>query len=479
MLNEIILSNFKSFSDARSLELAPITLIFGPNSSGKSTIIQSLLALKQTLMTPQQQAGFVASGSCIDLNSYKSIVHSHDIEKDIFLSFSFHLTLSGNEYVDIFSEAPVFGSNDIREIQFTYSHTDTKPLNNTTSFLKAFNYKVYSKNNSDEKIFLNIEKGVHDYTEELKGSYYATEKSMRSLAAFMNKRIERISDFTGSDALKNLCGRAIRENTYKIKKDISLPMDLSSITAPMINDYLQRFSSEIMYQLKSIKYLGPLRTNPQRFYVSVKDDAGKMKGESNLGAELKEAGKSAINKINHWFKEFEIPYSISLHNLGTDYSGDIVSIVLTDNRTNTTVTPKDVGFGIGQVLPIITEAIISKNNVICVEQPEIHLHPRLQAHLADLFIDSVIGPNKEKNGYFANQWIIETHSEALMLRLQRRIREKKISKKLIKVYYVSADATGAQALELPLDDEGDFLVHWPDGFFEERLHELFGGSNAD
>ena len=129
----------------------------------------------------------------------------------------------------------------------------------------------------------------------------------------------------------------------------------------------------------------------------------------------------------------------------------------------------DVGFGIGQVMPIITEAVVSKNTTICVEQPEIHLHPKLQAHLADLFIDSV---NAKKNN---NQWIIETHSEALMLRIQKRIRQERINKSLVKVYYVISDTEGSKIIDLPLDDEGDFTELWPEGFFEERLNDLFGG----
>ncbi|OWF75503.1 hypothetical protein B4903_20025 [Yersinia frederiksenii] len=200
-----------------------------------------------------------------------------------------------------------------------------------------------------------------------------------------------------------------------------------------------------------------------------------MKGESNLGGELYEAGRGVINQINEWMSSFEIPYTLDVKNFGSDLSGDIISIILEDRRNKTQVTPMDVGFGIGQVLPIITDAVISRDNIICVEQPEIHLHPRLQAHLADLFIDSVIHRDPVKGDRIKNQWIIETHSESLILRIQRRIREKKISKELVKVYYVNAEDGGSKILELPLDDDGDFTVHWPHGFFDERANEIFGG----
>ncbi|HAS6144760.1 TPA: DUF3696 domain-containing protein [Vibrio vulnificus] len=116
-------------------------------------------------------------------------------------------------------------------------------------------------------------------------------------------------------------------------------------------------------------------------------------------------------------------------------------------------------------MPIIIESVINRDAIICVEQPEIHLHPKLQAHLADLFIES------SKNN---NQWLIETHSEALMLRIQKRIRKNVIDKSLVNVVYVQAGDNGSSIQNLPLDDNGRFLVHWPEGFFEERMHEQFG-----
>ncbi|WP_145530864.1 AAA family ATPase, partial [Yersinia alsatica] len=146
----------------------------------------------------------------------------------------------------------------------------------------------------------------------------------------------------------------------------------------------------------------------------------------------------------------------------------IISLMLRDIRNNTKVTPADVGFGIGQVLPIITCAIAKKHQIICVEQPEIHLHPRLQAHLADLFIST---SDINEGG---NQWIVETHSEALMLRVQRRIKEGKIDKNRVCVLYVDVGKSGTSVEILPLDKDGDFLKHWPDGFFEERLNETMG-----
>jgi len=195
-----------------------------------------------------------------------------------------------------------------------------------------------------------------------------------------------------------------------------------------------------------------LRSSPKRFYSAETNQYSKGEGKNNLGIELYKAIGSVKGPINQYLRQFEIPYELDASNIGNINSGDVISIELKDLRNN-------------KVLPIILESLISKNKILCVEQPEIHLHPKLQAHLADLFIDSVNNNN---------QWIIETHSEALMLRIQRRIREGKISKEDVSVLYVDAGDHGAQITPLHLDNDGDFTVHWPNGFFEERLNEQVG-----
>lgn len=183
---------------------------------------------------------------------------------------------------------------------------------------------------------------------------------------------------------------------------------------------------------------------------------------------------SALETVNEWLRRLEVPYDISVLPVsapGTDgLVGDLVAIALKDLRSGVTVSPADVGYGISQSMPLVVELATRSNTVICIEQPETHLHPRLQAQLGDLVLASA---KTEGN---ANQVIIETHSEHLLLRLQRRIREGELDASQVCVLYVDQDPTGtAQANELRLDADGDFIDEWPDGFFDERLDELFGG----
>jgi predicted ATPase len=135
-----------------------------------------------------------------------------------------------------------------------------------------------------------------------------------------------------------------------------------------------------------------------------------------------------------------------------------------------------VGIGVSQVLPVLVAAYASQSEIIAIEQPEIHLHPALQADLGDVFIQSVMGPAK-------NRFLIETHSEHLLLRIMRRIRETNkgilpdgippIRPTDICVLFVEPDGSRSIVREMPLDENGELVSAWPGGFFEEDFKELF------
>jgi len=147
------------------------------------------------------------------------------------------------------------------------------------------------------------------------------------------------------------------------------------------------------------------------------------------------------------------------------------------------------GFGVSQILPILMKGrqdlYAQQRKTILVEQPELHIHPKLQAELADFFlassglVDDDPGNPPDDEGladFFRShhQWIIETHSEALVLRLQRRIREGKVKPEDVSILYVRPTGErGSEILQLRLDDDGEFLDEWPDGFFEESYREMF------
>jgi hypothetical protein len=151
-------------------------------------------------------------------------------------------------------------------------------------------------------------------------------------------------------------------------------------------------------------------------------------------------------------------------------------LVLIDKRTNTPVSHRDIGIGISQVLPVLVSAYASAEKILAIEQPEIHLHPALQAELGDVFIESALGGRR-------NTFILETHSEHLILRILRRIRETTdgelppgitpIRPEDVAVLYVLPDKDSAKVVEIPIRPDGEFAERWPQGFFAERAKELF------
>jgi len=161
-----------------------------------------------------------------------------------------------------------------------------------------------------------------------------------------------------------------------------------------------------------------------------------------------------LSLVNEWFDKFDIPYLLDVSGVGDEVLGDIAKLMLRDNRTGVYVAATDVGFGIGQVLPILVEGILAatkrRMSILCVEQPELHLHPRLQANIGDFLIQT--------NKLGRCQWIIETHSEALMLRIQKRIREKAIAPSAVSVLYVNpVGKSGSEVRKLEIDEDGNFL----------------------
>jgi predicted ATPase len=151
-------------------------------------------------------------------------------------------------------------------------------------------------------------------------------------------------------------------------------------------------------------------------------------------------------------------------------------LVLIDKRTGTAVSHRDVGIGVSQVLPVLVSAYASDGMFVAIEQPEIHLHPALQAELGDVFLESALGPQR-------NAYLIETHSEHLILRMLRRIRETtdgalpsglpRVRPEDVSVLYVQPGREGAEVVHIPVTEEGEFHQPWPEGFFAERARELF------
>lgn len=225
---------------------------------------------------------------------------------------------------------------------------------------------------------------------------------------------------------------------------------------------------DIRRSLSLINYVGPLRQFPKR--VATEASAGSQVGPRGERMALYLAKNDhLLPRINSALEALGLPYDLSIKRLDaqevTDALGEVAVLLLTERDTGLVVTPSDVGFGVSQVLPVIVHLLASENRMILIEQPEIHLHPRLQGRLADVMLESI-----QKNH---NTIIVETHSEHLLARLQRRIRERSFSSDSLSISYIQRTDAGSQILPMPTNEAGDLTVPWPAGFFDEVLDDMF------
>jgi len=259
-------------------------------------------------------------------------------------------------------------------------------------------------------------------------------------------------------------------------------------------------------ELRKLCYLGPLRDVPPRNHEPERspDEARWANGLAAWDI-LQNAEEGFISKVNQWlthqnrlnagysvevkkYKELDLGSNLMLALMQGRYNDESPELnrelldlptkrrlLLWEEEKNIEVLPQDVGVGISQVLPVIVAAIAAKTGFVVIEQPELHIHPAFQVALGDLFIEQI----KEFPGLC---FILETHSEHLMLRLLRRIRETseqdiptnlKLSPTELSICFIEQGKEGMSCQPIRVDEDGDFLDRWPRGFFNERAEELF------
>ncbi|MGC6424424.1 MAG: AAA family ATPase [Lentimonas sp.] len=335
----------------------------------------------------------------------------------------------------------------------------------------------------------------------------------------------------------------LERSSFDRKKleDIATGVQLYAETT--VETLVAECSSMLLSYLKSLVYLGSQRAYPDRgFTFTTKRDQnwranggeawdrlakdGKLREKVNSwlqdGKHLKAPYKLAMrrfvdvaNAYNQAFDALEADYNqaaageadlstyhyetepenshLELLSWDTDVSArNILSSIesgrdvekfsdlyLVDTRSDTIVSHRDVGVGISQIIPILATAMSLEGKTVAIEEPESHLHPKAQTELADVFIETAL------TGENPNRYIIETHSEHLILRLLRRIREchegdddypdnlPQIHPEDVSIVYLDPTKDGSIAYPLRISEDGDFLDQWPAGFFEERREELF------
>ncbi len=484
MLRKLIVRNMKSFESLQDAPLSKITLIYGPNSAGKSSLIQSLLLLKQTLDDPDPlRSSLIARGPLVDLGSFTALIHGHDTSKPLMIGLQYNLVMR--------AERRVLGlrlpSKELRNVEFTFEwHKASEATRQQSVKVQAgehinFKFSRQMRKRSytrDNPLVLN-QRDTFEFADEdsrmqwttwLKGEF-ARIKSQPYTARLGERKAESEGEISYESTANIRFGARgfLPGPVYRWTGKVEESVRGSREEFFFWDQFTSGWSSELSALMQSIVYLGPLRRPPERFEIfsgTTRTNVGRT-GEftTEILASSRNGGE-ILREVNEWLGKLQIPYTVDIRNIGNESIGDAVSLVLRDERRKLLVSPTDVGFGISQLLPIVVQCLASRNTLICIEQPEIHAHPRLQAVMADLLIAACEPP-------YSNQIIAETHSEHLILRLQRRIREGSLPSADVSVLYVEPEEDGSSVVKvLRLDDDGEFLDEWPSGFFEERLSEI-------
>ena len=465
VLSGIKLNNFRAFAAPTDIPLKQITLLFGQNSAGKSSIIKSLLLLQQSFSnrTRSRTQPFVFSGDSVDLGSFSALISNHQTQRELTMG----VTIAGSNR----QNSSLVGDQAFR-IEWTINKDQTK-------------------------FSIQIELAGHNFQfnwdQEVSG-YFVLES--QSIAEFIQLFDENDLLTDGDPIIRDLvsgdgwrpCFRPLmgglfpgglagveRGGQFRLLQDETLTSefdDSNTITRPSRlqatwNQNMIRMRESLYRKMNGLAYIGPLRQEPQRFgrYTPTGDSGVGSSGENMLSALFSD--KQLVMRVNNFLATMEMPYRIKIHQLEAQETlGSVIHMSLINQNTKIELAPTDVGVGYSQVLPLITQAALSRRSLVCVEQPELHLHPAMQARIADVFIEAAMGGRNV-------QFLIETHSESLMLRFLRRIREGTLNPESIQVLYVDQDAEGASQIhDLPISPSGEFLADWPKGFFDERLEEL-------
>ncbi len=550
MISTLQIGNFKAFAETQRIPIRPLTLIYGANSSGKSSVIHALILARHALETGDANVHRTGvGGEAVDLGGFRQYIHRRETgrrmdwaaELDVsafkgrlaeffastkYVSVSLTLGIALDDqgrtppeaspkaltYEVLADGASLFRMSKRREGNLQLDRLDHE--HSVFRDIPRINDRVSSpeemiKPSDLEKYSEVIADIVHDIVAD-PGMFFPSGLIRRKPPFTTDPRLvsgEKAGDSTPDDSLRG-------------KVDIESEMCL--ILPDILDKIVTGLASALTDDLKSLQYLGPLRSYPPRHIAfSAHHDLNRFAGGAYAWDVLRR-DEGVRDLVNEWLgseERLQTPYELRVRNLLTiddldvdykqyiekldhrftseeydwDLFGEIYSALdrlkerestfsevqelnLIDRRSNTIVSHRDVGIGVSQVIPVLVGAYASKRRLIAIEQPEIHLHPALQADLGDVFIQSALGGSR-------NRFMIETHSEYLLLRIMRRMRQTaagelpegfpSVTPDDVSILFVQPKGSRSVVRRLELDEEGQLLDPWPGGFFEEGFRERF------
>lgn len=437
MLRNLQIKNFKGWSDTGSIQMAPITLFFGTNSSGKSSIGQFLMMLKQTVESQDRRAVFFPGNdkTAVELGSYQEMVFHRDPKNKISFEYDWDFK-PALKLKDPIAEKNYEGS----ELKFSAT-VSLDSLNQHSLSIDKFTYGLTS---SKDDLAISMIRGA-------------------------DKKQEYKVDCSGYTLIRKL------QRPWPLKAPYKFYAFPEEVVAYYQNaDFVQELNLQHEKLFRSVFYLGPMRGKARRLYpwAGIEPESVGYEGENTITAILAAKNRKIGLGYKKPTKNFEAVIAEKLKQLGLIDEFKVKQIA--DNRQEYDVKVRsrgskdfvdlpDVGFGVSQVLPVLVQCFYAPaNSIIIMEQPEIHLHPSAQAALADVLIDVI---NSKENGEDRNiQLIIETHSEHFLRRLQCRIAEDLVSKEKVSAYFANTLEYPTKLERLEIDLFGN-IRNWPDNFF--------------
>lgn len=545
IIKSLSLKNFKGFSDEVHLELRPITLLFGSNSAGKSSVLQALQYLREILERQNVNADrTLQGGDAVDLGGFMNLVHGRDPENQI--EIEVEMALGADSIPELVPEpfedwqtqdSDVWAFyNTLQEIRrrvelisvrliVAWSEQRGAPV--VVGYQIGTNGEWCVKFEStadgrDTRMRINRENPIFLEERELDESIdldaldewvsardFQNTGDVDQIERPTNKEGKRLISVVGDlffavkEAGLERPGDGLRSWLTQLNGALPRLDQMLSIPAPGAqgaeNVYVAReFTAFLSWltvgpavllrdQLRKMRYVGPLRRIPPRgFEVSLtKSDSAWSDGMAGWET-LVTGSDDLVERVSDWMQ--------SPSKLGTGYAvvrkayqefdpnhpvpqpiGPIRKRAQLLNGSGLALHPQDVGVGISQVLPVVVAAQDGSASVVCIEQPELHIHPAVQVGLGDLFIDGAVNQGLS--------FLIETHSEHLVMRLQRRMREQMLGElpgevvvvdpKDVNFIYIGRDEQGSVVVsQIGLTPEGKFDSPWPNGFFSERAEEV-------
>ena len=450
MINHLQIQNFKCWKDTGNITLSPLTVFFGSNSSGKSSIGQFLMMLKQSVEFSDRKTVFYTGNdvTAVELGLPANMIYNQDPQNHIVFSYDW-----------IPDDGLYIGDNP--RSKKTVSHI---------------------KFSGEVKILQSLE------VESIK---YDLKTNRNDSVSFALKRKSISNSFKK--------GYQLQTTNYKLTRnpgrawDITSPVRFYGFPDEAVAYYknagfLQNINLVHERLFSTIHYLGPLRNRAKRLYTwlgGTFKDVGVI-GEDSISAILAAREEKRLINLKDKSPRKSLDYIVAkmLKKMGLieDFKINQISesrqdyeVKVKTRGSKNYVDIPDVGVGVSQVLPVIVELFCAPpGSTIIIEQPELHLHPSAQAHLADVMIDAIHA--KEDYASRNIQLIIESHSEHFLRRLQRRVAEDTLKQDELSAYFIDYDG-GAHLKPLQLDIFGE-ITNWPENFFGEIEGDIYYQAKA-